>query len=165
MRFSELPNWIRRPLALALGATFVWLVFVEGPAEAMDLNENSGWPRWQGATLQLVGGALMLLGVVCFVYCSGLFASVGRGTPVPAEPPKRLVTNGLYRYSRNPIYVAYAAVLLGEFLWFGHATLLAYLCLYLLAVQTVIVIWEEPVLRKRFGEDYSRYTREVRRWL
>jgi len=105
------------------------------------------------------------VGVAVFLHCSGLFARVGRGTPVPAEPPKRLVTNGLFRYSRNPIYVAYAAVLLGEFLWFGHVALLAYLGLYILAAQAIIVWWEEPVLRRRFGDDYLRYTGEVRRWL
>ena len=107
----------------------------------------------------------MLLGVAAFLYCSGLFASVGQGSPVPSAPPKRLVTDGLFRYSRHPIYVAYAAVLLGEFLWFRHATLLGYLGLYVLGVQAVIVWWEEPVLRQRFGEDYSRYARDVRRWL
>ena len=165
MRFAELPAWIRRALALVLGVTFFWLVFFEGPAEAMELNEDWGWPRWQGATLRVAGATLMLLGVGAFLHCSGLFVWVGRGTPVPAEPPKLLVTDGLFRYSRHPIYVAYAAVLLGEFLWFGHATLLAYVGLYLLAAQAVIVWWEEPVLRQRFGEDYSRYTREVRRWL
>lgn len=165
MRFSELPDGIRRPLALVLGATFGWIVFIEGPAAAMRLNDAWGCPRWQADALRVAGGLLILLGAALFVYCSGLFVRIGLGTPVPAEPPKRLVTQGLYRYSRNPIYVAYAAVLLGEFLWFGHAALLAYLALYFVAVQAAIVGWEEPVLRQRFGDDYARYTREVRRWL
>ena len=77
----------------------------------------------------------------------------------------RLATGILILPQRHPIYVAYAAVLLGEFLWFGHTTLLVYVGLYLPAAQAVIVLWEEPVLRQRFGEDYSHYTREVRRWL
>lgn len=165
MRFRELPAYIRRPLAFLLGATFLWLVFFEGPAAAMDLNEDWGWPRWQGAASRAAGGALMLLGTGVFLYCSGLFARLGRGTPVPAEPPTRLVSAGLFRFSRNPIYVAYATVLLGEFLWFGHATLLVYLGLYLLAAQAVIVWWEEPVLLRRFGGEYRRYMATVRRWL
>jgi len=165
MRFAELPSWLRRPFVLAMGAIFAWLVFFEGPAEAMRLNQSWGWPRWSGSLGRLLGGAFILLGVTAFVYSSGLFARIGKGTPVPAEPPKRLVSSGLFRYSRNPIYVAYAAVLVGEFLWFGHAALLGYIALYFLAVQAVILWWEEPVLRRRFGEDYAAYTQRVRRWL
>jgi len=147
------------------GVTFFWLVFFGLPGWAMELNEDWGWPRWRGAGLRVVGATLMVLGAAAFLHCCGRFARVGRGTPVPSAPPKRIVTDGLFRYSRHPIYVAYAAFLLGEFFWFGHATLLAYVGLYFLVAQAVIVWWEEPVLRRRFGEDYSRYSREVRRWL
>ncbi len=107
----------------------------------------------------------MFLGVAAFLHCAGRFARAGRGTPVPSEPPKRIVTDGLYRFSRHPIYVAYGAVLLGEFLWFGHVALLAYLGIFFLSAQALIVCWEEPALRRRFGADYSHYMGEVRRWV
>jgi protein-S-isoprenylcysteine O-methyltransferase Ste14 len=165
VRFAELPAWLRRPLVLVHGVTFFWLVFLGLPAGAMELNEDWGWPRWQGASLRVAGATLMVLGAAAFLHCWGRFARVGRGTPVPSAPPKRIVTDGLFRYSRHPIYVAYGAFLLGEFLWFGHATLLAYVGLYFLGAQAVIVWWEEPDLRERFGEDYSRYSSRVRRWL
>ena len=107
MRFGDLPTWLRRPFVLAMGATFAWLVFFEGPAEAMQLNESWGWPRWSGSVTRL----------------------------------------------------------LGEFLWFGHAALLGYTALYFVAAQAVILWGEEPVLRRRFGEEYAAYAQRVRRWL
>jgi protein-S-isoprenylcysteine O-methyltransferase Ste14 len=165
MRVSELPSRIRRPLTAALFVAFFWVVFAAVPAELIDLNEALGWPRWESDALRVAGAALMLLGVAVFTHTFLLFARFGKGTPVPANPPKRFVTRGLFRYSRNPMYVAYALTLIGEFLWFGHATLLAYVGVYIAACQAVIVWWEEPVLRRRFGEEYARYLRTVRRWL
>ncbi len=109
MRFAELPAWIRRPLVLVHAVTFFWLVFFGGPAGAMALNEDWGWPRFQATSLRVAGATLMLLGVAAFLHCSGRFAWTGRGTPAPSAPPKRIVTDGLFRYSRNPIYVAYGS--------------------------------------------------------
>ncbi len=84
---------------------------------------------------------------------------------MPIDPPIQLVASGVYRFSRNPIYVAYVAVLFGLFLFFGSLTLLAYAVLCAAVIQLLIVAWEEPVLRRRFGEEYERYTRQVRRWI
>jgi protein-S-isoprenylcysteine O-methyltransferase Ste14 len=75
------------------------------------------------------------------------------------------VITGLYRHSRNPMYVAHAAYLLGLFLYRGELCLLLYAALYVVAIHTSIVLGEEPELRERFGEEYDRYTQTVPRWL
>jgi protein-S-isoprenylcysteine O-methyltransferase Ste14 len=155
----------RRPWALILGLAFAWLAFLAGPEWAMERNQALGWPRWrhpagQGAALLVILGA----GVV-ILRCSSLFARVGDGTPVPVAPPRHLVEQGLYRWSRNPIYVAYAAIWLGSFGLLGHAALLLYAVACIGITHLLLVYWEEPGLRRRFGAEWDGYVRRVPRWI
>ena len=112
-----------------------------------------------------MGVVLFLAALGLVLYCSQLFARIGKGTPVPIAPPRELVVSGLYRFSRNPIYVAQVAILLSYFCYSGELTLLLYSGAWALLVQTFIVRIEEPGLRKRFGDAYVRYTHEIPRWL
>ena len=154
-----------RPTTFLVGVVFLTLLFVLGPMGAVRLNEALGWPRWETAFGSLLGRVLIVAGIGVLVYCSRLFARIGLGTPIPIQPPERLVAAGLYRYSRNPIYVADLAILLGIFLHRGELALLLYSGVIGLLLQIVIVGREEPELRRRFGEDYDRYVRSVPRWL
>ena len=87
------------------------------------------------------------------------------GTPVPVAAPPRLVVSGYYRYVRNPIYVGFLGVLLGEALLFGSRGLLEY-ALIAWAVGAAAVRWyEEPRLGREFGAEYREYRRAVRAWL
>lgn len=165
MTLESLPLPVRRGVLLLWAAAFVWLVFFYLPSVFIELNDDLGWPVWRSIPGQALGLALIASGVAAMLYCTGLFARVGRGTPVPASPPEQLVVQGLYRYSRNPIYVADVAVWLGIFLWEGHAALLLYAALASLAVEGVVRLWEEPGLRRRFGRQYEAYCRAVPRWL
>ncbi len=155
----------RRPQAFLLGLGFITLVFAIGPYCAIRLNTSWGWPVWSSPLGWVLGGALALVGAVGAAYCANLFARVGRGTPVPIDPPRQLVVGGPYRYSRNPIYLAEALILIGFFLFFGHPALLLYTILLALLAQLLLVFWEEPVLLRRFGDDYAAYMRYVPRWL
>jgi protein-S-isoprenylcysteine O-methyltransferase Ste14 len=108
----------------------------------------------------------MVLGAgAVWVHCSSIFARLGRGTPFITDPPKRLVTGGLYRYSRNPLYVAHVVLVLGWFFAFGRLALLVYAGAVVALFQGVIILREEPVLYANFGEEYARYARAVARWL
>jgi protein-S-isoprenylcysteine O-methyltransferase Ste14 len=149
----------------ALGATVLGTVFALGPWAMIRLNENWGWPVWRSDIGQVIGGVLIVAGIAVAAYASRLFARIGRGTPVPTEPPTQLVLSGLYRYSRNPMYVADVAILFGLFLHRGEVALLLYAVLVLGFIQAWVVWHEEPVLRRRFGEAYVRYTKAVPRWL
>lgn len=156
------------PLATALGKlgalVVLALVLVFGPLAMMALNDALTWPAWRIPAGPLIGGAFMATALAIWLYCTHVFERAGRGTPFITEPPKRLVTVGMYRYSRNPIYVGHLAILYGWFFIFGHPTLLLYAVAWTAILQAVILAWEEPHLRARFGEDFDRYARTVPRW-
>ncbi|HSR69390.1 MAG TPA: isoprenylcysteine carboxylmethyltransferase family protein [Acidobacteriota bacterium] len=127
--------------------------------------------RWGPATVshwgvtQFLGLALVLTGAGLLVHCIWNFAAIGRGTLSPLDAPRRLVVNGLYRYTRNPMYVSVLTVLLGEALLFQSLVLLGYAGAWFGLVHLVIVFYEEPVLRRQFGPSYRSYCRQVGRWL
>ena len=162
---DSLPPILRRIITVAWAVIFLGVVFILLPRYAAELNDERHWPRWQSPIAQLMGVGLLLGGLALSLYCSRLFAQVGKGTPVPFDPPKELVASGLYRFTRNPIYVAQVAILLSYFLYFGQAALLAHAVAWALLVQAWVVWVEEPGLRKRFGAAYARYTQEVPRWV
>jgi len=120
---------------------------------------GDGWAggRWPGGFLILAGGGVLF-------WCIYSFARHGKGTLSPVDPARRLVVSGLYRYTRNPMYVGVMAVLLGEALLFGSLILLSYAGLVFLVFNVFIRLYEEPYLRKQFGEEYNRYCEQVRRW-
>ena len=130
-------------------------------------------PRWfaQGAPLRpqwgVVPVALMVIGGAVMLKCVWDFAWTGRGTPAPFDPPRRLVVAGLYRFVRNPMYVGMGIFLVGEALLLPavRREMLIMLAVCAAAVQVFILAYEEPTLRRLFGEDYVRYCRNVRRWL
>jgi protein-S-isoprenylcysteine O-methyltransferase Ste14 len=154
-----------KPTSIAAGTAFLGTLFVLLPAGAVQLNEALDWPRWQIPGGRVLGSALVLGGIAVLAYCGGLFSRVGKGTPVPLEPPNHLVIQGLYRFSRNPMYVAQVAYLLGLFSYRGELALALYAAIYAAVIHTSVVRSEEPELRQRFGEEYVCYTREVPRWL
>jgi protein-S-isoprenylcysteine O-methyltransferase Ste14 len=154
-----------RPTTLLVGVVAMTVIFVLGPMGMVWLNEALDWPRWQTDIGRTVGTLLIVVGIGVVAYCSRLFARIGHGTPVPIEPPEHLVVTGLYRYSRNPIFVADVAILLGLFLYRGEVALLLYAGLFVGLIHIVIVAREEPELRDRFGDEYMRYTRAVPRWI
>jgi len=108
---------------------------------------------------------LWLIGSLIVLWCFWAFTFIGRGTPVPMEPPKELVVSGLYRYVRNPIYVGVLLIFLGHFLWFGYWALLIYTALSFIGVHFFIILYEEPTLKKKFGAAYEDYLKRVPRWI
>src|ERR1700758_278512 len=117
-----------------------------------------------GAT-RLAGVALILAGVPGVLDSFARFALQGLGTPAPVAPPTNLVVGGLYRYVRNPIYVAVVAVILGQGLLFADWHLLGYGALLWLFFHIVVIAYEEPTLRESFGAEYESYCANVPRWL
>ncbi len=115
--------------------------------------------------LRLSGLLPLALGMTVYLWCAWEFARSGKGTPAPYDPPQLLVTRGLYRYMRNPIYVGVGLVILGEALLFDSIALLAYAVLLLTLFHLRVVLYEEPRLRAKFGADYQQYCLAVPRWL
>lgn len=114
---------------------------------------------------QLLGLAVIALGVALLAACIWEFARRGRGTLSPVDPPKELVVHGLYRYVRNPMYVAVSAIVLGEALLARSTALLLYWAIFFTLVNLFVRFYEEPALRRQFGDSYLRYTERVGRWL
>ena len=111
-------------------------------------------------------GAIMLLaGVIALVDAFARFALQGLGTPAPIAPPRHLVVTGLYRYVRNPIFVAVVAVILGQAMLLGDWRLTVYGALLWLAFHVQVVAYEEPTLEQTFGTEYEEFRAAVPRWI
>lgn len=109
--------------------------------------------------------AVIALGVALYIWCVWAFATVGRGTPGVWDSPRRVVAAGPYRWVRNPIYLSALVIVGGEAWLFLSATLTLYVAALALAFHLLVVGYEEPRLRARFGEQYAIYLRSVGRWV
>jgi protein-S-isoprenylcysteine O-methyltransferase Ste14 len=105
------------------------------------------------------------IGVSIYLWSVSNFARRGRGTPLPLDPPKKLVIQGPYRFTRNPMYLAVFSVLLGWTLLYRTLPLLLYSLAATLAIYLFVTRYEEPHLRREFGEEYEKYLAEVPRWI
>lgn len=151
--------------AAALGSALFFLVgpVLEagvGPFVLTGFSTGSGLP----SALRVPGGALVAAGLAVIVWSFVRFVREGRGTPAPVAPPDRLVVGGAYRWVRNPMYVATAAVIVGEGLLLRRPILLAAAAVYVVALALLVRVHEEPLLRRRFGASYDEYRRTVPGW-
>ena len=113
----------------------------------------------------LTGGLLLIIGCIIYLWCVWDFAFVGRGTPAPIDAPKNLVVRGLYRYTRNPMYVAVVGMIFGWAITFSALPILIYGISMATFFHLFIVFYEEPYLRRTFGSTYVEYCLQVSRWL
>ena len=125
--------------------------------------EPSAW-RLGATWLGWLGAAPIAFGVWLYAWCAWGFATVGRGTPSPHDPPRALVTDGPYARSRNPMYVAVVAVVIGLALVYGSGAVLAYALVLAASFHRRVVRFEEPVLAGDFGGEYAAYRERVPRW-
>ena len=144
--------------ALLIPGTMVVLIphLIVNRAGARASNHTSS--RLIGLLLILIGGSILLR-------CIWDFANKGRGTLAPVDPPRRLVVRGLYRYVRNPMYLGALIALLGQAMFFESTALVWYSALWLALVHLFVVFYEEPALRRQFGESFERYCVTVHRWI
>jgi protein-S-isoprenylcysteine O-methyltransferase Ste14 len=150
--------YVRATVALVLPVVvdvLVPVVLLSGPGGRLDL----GVGRFLGVPL-LVAGCWLLLDSVFL-----RFAHEGRGTLAPVAPPRFVVRGGAYRVVRNPMYVANVAIIIGGGLLFRCGSLLVWAAAVLAAFHIFVVTYEEPTLRRSFGDDYETYRREVGRWM
>jgi protein-S-isoprenylcysteine O-methyltransferase Ste14 len=119
----------------------------------------------ESGTWLILASVLFILGATIYSWCIWDFAVFGRGTPAPIDSPKRLVIRGLYRYSRNPMYVGVLTVVMGWAVLFKAPAVALYsLCLGL-CFHSSVVFYEEPHLERLFGDSYAEYRTQVGRWL
>jgi protein-S-isoprenylcysteine O-methyltransferase Ste14 len=157
---------MRRPTAAVGSAVF----FLAAPGVVAGLIP---WllTRWQAlellpywAPMRVLGGILLVAGLIALIRAFVRFVMEGIGTPAPIAAPERLVVGGVYRYVRNPMYVAVLAAIVGQGLLLGRLGLLLYAAATWLVVAAFVRWYEEPTLTRRFGEDYETYRRAVPAW-
>jgi protein-S-isoprenylcysteine O-methyltransferase Ste14 len=157
-----------RRLFAVLGTT---LFFVLAPGTVAGL---APWwiSRWrvEGPAVwwlapRVVGGVLAAAGLLVLLDSFARFAIKGLGTPAPVFPTRYLVITGLYRYVRNPMYIAVVAVIAGQGLIFENTIVLEYGALVWLGFHLFVIAYEEPTLRTTFGAEYDHFCRSVPRWI
>ena len=143
-------------------ALFIGLLLVYLPARVLSW---SGIVRPKAIeAAQITGMVIGAAGAAVALWCIFTFAIIGRGTPAPFDPPRRLVIGGPYRFVRNPMYIGAGLALAGAALFYESLPLLGYAGLFLLVTHLFVVWYEEPTLRRTFGQEYEAYCRQVRRW-
>lgn len=154
--------------AAAAAGSAVFFVLAPGVVAGLVPWWLTGWrlqepgPYW--APLRLLGIVLLVLGVGVLVRAFVQFVAEGVGTPAPVAPTERLVVGGLYRYVRNPMYLAVLAAIVGQALLLGQLVLLLYGAAVAVAFMAFVRGYEEPTLRRRYGPEYQRYRRIVPGW-
>lgn len=160
-------DMIRKVLAIFGSAVFLVIApgFVAGLVPWWISGWRPGAPFFGMPLSRFAGGMLIALGVIGLLDSFGRFAVQGVGTPAPVFPTCRLVVTGLYRYVRNPMYVAVVSTILGQGLIFGNVTLLEYGGLVWLVFHLFVLVYEEPTLMASFGAEYKIFCTEVPRWI
>ena len=148
--------------AVTYSVLFIGLLLIFLPGRILastGIMQPAAIGAWQvaGMLLAASGAALALTCILTFVF-------VGRGTPAPFDPPRRLVVRGPYRLIRNPMYVGAGLALAGAALFYQSIALLGYAGLFLAITHVFVVLYEEPTLRRTFARDYEAYCRRVGRW-
>jgi protein-S-isoprenylcysteine O-methyltransferase Ste14 len=122
-------------------------------------------PLFGIALLRFAGGLLVMVGAVGLLDSFARFAIQGLGTPAPVFPTRNLVVTGLYRYVRNPMYVAVVSSILGQGLIFGNVKLMEYGAAVWLLMHLFVALYEEPALERTFGAGYRSFRAAVPRWI
>lgn len=119
-------------------------------------------PHW--IFVRVAGALVLVAGATVLVQAFSRFVVEGAGTPAPVAPTERLVVGGLYRYVRNPMYLAVAATIVGQALVLGRLALLLYAAAFVVVTAAFVRGYEEPTLARRYGAEYARYRRTVPGW-
>lgn len=127
------------------------------------LTRNQSWQP--NTSILLFGLAIVTMGTVALLACIFQFGTQGKGTLSPLDPTRRLVTTGIYRFTRNPMYVSVATILIGECFITATRGMLTYTLIVCIAFHVFVVFREEPRLTRAFGDEYLSYSKRVRRWI
>jgi protein-S-isoprenylcysteine O-methyltransferase Ste14 len=156
-----------KPVRAAAGSA-IFLVLAPGVLAGVVPWRLTRWeveePLPYSAPLRVVGAVVLVAGVGVLLHAFARFVVEGLGTPAPVAPPRRLVVGGLYRYVRNPMYLAVAAAVVGQALLLGQLILVAYAVSVFAAFVAFVRLYEEPTLTRSFGADYDAYRRAVPAW-
>jgi protein-S-isoprenylcysteine O-methyltransferase Ste14 len=157
---------IARQRAKAALGSLVFLAVAPGVAAGLVPWWLTGWKSAGAVPLpvSVAGAVLVAVGAAVLLHAFARFVAEGIGTPAPVAPPRRLVVGGLYRYVRNPMYIAVAATIVGQAMILGRPALLLYALAFGVAVGAFAHFYEESALQRQFGAEYDAYRRAVPAW-
>ena len=155
----------RHLLAILLLPFMVVVVIPRWIIRAWAMSDTRWQPGFAATTAHVAGAVIFLTGFAFFAWCIGLFARVGKGTLAPWDPTRRLVVTGPYRYVRNPMISGVLMIIAGEALFHGSTSLGLWMLTFFLFNQIHFLVYEEPNLESRFGDEYRTYKAGVRRWI
>jgi len=150
---------------------FFWCWLVLGPGVLIGVvpwwlaHQVGASPAWQGTIRQWIGVWVILNGCGLSAWCASMLIRYGNGTPLPLDPPKRLVIAGPYRFVRNPMALGFFVLLFGQALLYRSWLVCGYLLVLAAGLHLYLLKIEEPELATRFGPAYKEYRRRVPRWL
>ena len=140
----------------------VWLLL--GLITIFTCNEYFAGPRFTSLSGQIFGGGVIVVGLWLLVSAGGLFSRAKTGL-IPFRDVSALVTGGVYRYTRNPMYLGMLAVLLGCAVTVGASVALLVPVLFAVIIEWRFIRPEEALLRNIFPEQFAAYCGRVRRWV
>jgi len=149
--------------AVTYATIFIALVLVFLPARILS-SAGVTQPAALGPG-QIAGMIVGALGAAVVVWCILAFAVVGKGTPAPFDPPRRLVVRGPYQFVRNPMYVGAGIALAGAALFYQSWAVVGYIGFLFVAATLLVMTYEEPTLRNLFGREYDAYCEKTGRWI
>jgi protein-S-isoprenylcysteine O-methyltransferase Ste14 len=124
----------------------------------------TGWQDPAEPLAVAAGVLLVVAGLAVLVACFVRFVREGGGTPAPVAPTRELVVGGVYRFVRNPMYLAVGAIIAGQALMFASLAVLGWLVCFAIAVVAFVVGYEQPTLRSTYGASYDAYCSAVPGW-
>jgi protein-S-isoprenylcysteine O-methyltransferase Ste14 len=113
--------------------------------------------------MQIAGMIMVTMGTAIALWCVFTFVFIGKGTPAPFDPPRKLVIRGPYRFVRNPMYIDARMTLAGAALYYESLSIFIYTGLFFLITHLFVVLYEEPTLRRTFGDEWSDWDERHRR--
>jgi len=160
-RRPTIPRWT----AALLLPVQILLWYVAAPASIADMRSGHGWRNGRPSVWNLLGLALLVPGFLWLGWCVYLHLTrSAKRVEVPETAPPYLLTQGPYRWSRNPMYVSGIAIWSGWAAYYGSIPVLAVALLFWSALALVAIPFEERWLEAKWGEAYRRYVRSVPRW-
>jgi len=152
--------------ATAAAGSAVFLVIAPGVVAGLIPWWLTGWRMGAAypVPVRVTGAVLTGAGAAALLGAFAQFAVQGRGTPAPPAPTEQLVVRGLYRYVRNPMYLAVLAVITGQAILLGRPVLLGYAAVVAAAFVAFVYGYEQPALARRYGAQYQAYRQAVPGW-
>jgi protein-S-isoprenylcysteine O-methyltransferase Ste14 len=162
---SRLPHNLRVGRTRAAAGSIAFLLIAPGVVAGLLPRLLTGWHAHSYPPgVRVLGAILIAAGVLVLLHAFLRFVVEGIGTPAPVAPTERLVVGGLYRFVRNPMYLAVAATIVGQALLLGRPVLLLEAACFGVAVVAFVRLYEEPTLHRQFGAQYDAYRTAVPGW-